>query len=263
MHWVIQEGLAHEDGFAAIISYLEKMEIPYTTVKVVPFVGDIIPDINPEGQVICMGSYSMRNIAKKKGWTPGVFDIEYFDYTKVIDAWGTEVLNHDAVVGKFKEIEPIDDAFFIRPIHDSKHFAGTIYRKDDFLEWQHRVVKLGLSDAMSLDQDTIVMMSSIKPIYFEFRCWIVDGKIATSSLYKSGSKVMYENGIPPTVQEYVDRMLAIHCLDIPFVMDIALTKDGPKIIELNTLNASGFYAADTQKLANALEVLYSKENEES
>jgi hypothetical protein len=40
-----------------------------------------------------------------------------------------------------------------------------------------------------------------------------------------------------------------------FVMDIADTPDGPKVIEINNINSSGFYACDPQSIIVALESL--------
>lgn len=37
------------------------------------------------------------------------------------------------------------------------------------------------------------------------------------------------------------------------MIDVCDTEEGMKIVELNTLNAAGFYAADVQKLVLALE----------
>lgn len=37
-----------------------------------------------------------------------------------------------------------------------------------------------------------------------------------------------------------------------FVIDVALTDDGLKIVELNCINCSGFYEADIQKIIMSL-----------
>lgn len=253
MHWVIQENIYNEDGLTNLIDFLAKMEIPHTEVKVVPFVGDIIPDLDLGGPVMCLGSYSLRKIAAKKNWKPGVFDIEKYDYRYYIKHWGTNMLNHDATIRKFGEIEPIADRFFIRPIHDSKNFAGKIETAETFKDWQYNVVQLGRASYDTLDSETLVMMCALKKIYNEYRCWIVDGKIVTISMYVLGGKVVYKEESPPQIVEFVEEMLKLHCLDIPFVMDVGDTRNGMKIIELNTLNAAGLYAADVQKLVIALE----------
>jgi hypothetical protein len=43
--------------------------------------------------------------------------------------------------------------------------------------------------------------------------------------------------------------------DDAFVLDIAETSEGFKIIEINCLNASGFYACEMDKVVIALEVM--------
>ena len=260
MHWVIQENFYHEDGIELLVTFLGKMGIPFTEVKVVPFAGDVLPDVNVDGDVVCIGSYSMRKTAKKKNWYPGVFDIEYFDYTKCVAAWGDEMLNADSQFVKFKDVVPLETSdFFIRPIHDSKNFSGRTTSKSSFLQWQYNVIGLGKIGADTLSGDTEVMVSPIKDIYSEYRFWIVDGKIVTSSQYVLGNRVVYSTGAPDNVMEYVRDMLKIHSLDIPFVFDVCETSKGMRIVELNTMNASGFYAGEVDKIVMALEDKYSGE----
>ena len=69
MFWVVQENLFREDGFKSLIQTLVRMKIDHAIVKVVPFVGDIDPDINPANPVIAVGAYSMWKVAKRKDGT--------------------------------------------------------------------------------------------------------------------------------------------------------------------------------------------------
>jgi hypothetical protein len=48
MHWVIQTNIYAEDGFESLVTAIKRLELPYTLVKVVPFIGDIEP---VEGEV--------------------------------------------------------------------------------------------------------------------------------------------------------------------------------------------------------------------
>lgn len=254
MHWVIQENVAGEAGYHNMIGFLKRSGIPMTLVKVIPFVGELSPQPSIEGNVICIGSYSMRKHAKDNHWWPGVFDIEKYDYTYCNRHWGENMLNFDSMFCKFADVIPPVYDFFIRPIHDSKNFAGRLETKETFLPWQHNVVALGNTSFDTLDGNTEVMLSPIKKIFAEWRFWIVNGKISTCSQYKRGNRVTYEHGAPEYVHDYVNAMLDKHCLDMPFVMDVCDTATkGMRIVELNTLNASGFYAGDMQKLVVSLE----------
>jgi glutathione synthase/RimK-type ligase-like ATP-grasp enzyme len=96
------------------------------------------------------------------------------------------------------------------------------------------------------------MCASLKKIYNEYRYFVVDGKVVTGSQYKLGKRVVYgetDQNID-IAQTFVD-MLNKN-IDQPYVIDIALTDDGYKVIELNTMNCAGFYACDMQKLVTAI-----------
>ena len=48
-------------------------------------------------------------------------------------------------------------------------------------------------------------------------------------------------------------MVSLYELNEAFVMDLALTEHGYKIVECGCMNSAGFYRADMQKLLIALE----------
>jgi hypothetical protein len=82
------------------------------------------------------------------------------------------------------------------------------------------------------------------------------GKIITGSQYRVGSRVFSTECHERDVIEYAQRMVDLWSPDVGFVMDVALTPEGFKVIEINCLNASGFYACDMGKVVNALEETY-------
>lgn len=53
--------------------------------------------------------------------------------------------------------------------------------------------------------------------------------------------------------KYAQKMIDMWHTDRGFVIDIADTADGFKIVECNTLNMSGFYKADVSKLIQSIE----------
>ena len=260
MHWILQDNLFNEKAYQVLLDTLRRMDIPHSIHKVVPFVGDLLPEPDfATKNVMCMGSYSLRHYAKKKGWYPGVFDLEPFDFTEQLQHWKQHMLNADAVVSTFKDCKFTDTEMFIRPIHDSKVFAGKIMDKTKFEDWQHRVVQLKLDCGDSLTADTLVQVCTLKQIFSEHRFWIVKGRIITSSTYKIGSKVVYKPLIDDRYGEYViNRLTEWRPLEA-FVIDVADTPEGIKVIEINTLNSCGFYSADLQKLIVSLEDNFDEE----
>lgn len=236
---------------------LVKTGTPHSEHKVVPFVGEIIPDISPEGPVVCFGSYSLRRVAKAKNWAPGVWDLERHTYERCIQMWGREMLNFDSILTTIAGIPMYvkdNEEWFARPDGDNKNFAGGVKSSNDLYEILRCVKNLEPGEAwygMSLDMP--IILSRVREIYSEYRNWIVDGEVVTSSQYKQGAKVIYRDDVDEEVKSYVRRMVDIWQPERAFVIDVAKTADGMKIVEINTLNAAGFYAADTYRLFEAIE----------
>ena len=220
--------------------------------KVVPFDARIEPDINPEGPVIVMGAYTMWRVAKAKGWVPGSFINTNFDYIFQKKHWGDLMFNADSWVGPFSTVPEQMEPFFIRPIHDTKSFTGQVIDWENFSSWQKDVLAVGETSYCTITHDTLVQVASYKEIYAEYRLWVIDGKIITSSLYKRGGR--------PFSSEIVDQEIldfGMTCINtwVParaFCLDIFVGPDGPRIGEVNNINAAGFYKADIQKLVLAL-----------
>ena len=259
MHWVLQENIFREEAYDALIDVLRRFEIPFSEHKVIPFVGELMPepDLSGESAVICIGSYSMRHSARKFGWTPGVFDIEDQDFRVQLERWGTHMLNHDSMVVPFKDaVWPAGEDRFVRPIHDSKVFAGKMFDWEDFNRWQYKVCALEEDYGDSLTANTIVQVADPKKIYAEYRCWVVGGKIVTMSRYKLGDKVHYTNMddlIGEDARNFAYEMIKIWSPHEAYCLDVCSTPDGWKIVEINTLNSCGFYAANLTSLVLSLE----------
>lgn len=259
MHWILQSNLFNETAYGVLLDTLERFGLPHSIHRVVPFVGEIDPPVELETtNVICMGSYSLRHAARKHGWTPGVFDLGPYDFTVQLEHWGSHMLNADSRVSAFKDAA-VDKAAFVRPIHDSKAFAGKVFDPDEFHDWQGKVCALGTSDRSSLDRETLVQVCPIKAIYNEYRFWIVRGEIVCASLYKQGDRVYYTDDVPPVYFDFARAMIAQWQPHDAFVLDVCSVPDdgdgwlGIKIVEINTLNSAGFYAANIPKLVMALE----------
>jgi hypothetical protein len=273
MHWILQENLFKETEWETLVATLERFDIPYSVHKVIPFIGELVPapnilatlSKNPNGKVICFGSYSMRHSAQKFGWTPGVYDLEPFDFRKQRAKWGDLMLNDDSQVFSFKNVLWLDgEPRFIRPIHDSKVFAGAVFEWEEFREWQKKICDLGVDYGTSLTRDTLVQVCQPKKIYAEYRFWIVDGQIVTYSLYKRGDRVIYSSDVDKHVLRFADQCVRHGDITLSmrtsapqphraWVLDVCETPDGMRIVETNTINSAGFYAGNVQDLILALE----------
>src|ERR1022692_3498858 len=126
MHWIIQSNMFSEEGYERLLSALERLNISYTTVKVVPFIHTLEPEIDPKGPVMVMGTYTLCNIARSRGWEPGSFHNSNFDYGIQKQHWPEAMLNGAAGYYFFDDVPEFFSPFFIRPAADSKSFTGFV-----------------------------------------------------------------------------------------------------------------------------------------
>jgi len=253
MFWVVQENIRNEDHFGKLIEQLDIQKTPYQLVKVVPFVGDIEPDINPEGLVFVSGAYSMEKLARKKGWVPGYFN-QNLEYTNLLRHYGEHMLNSDAKIGTFDKLIPPSYEFFIRPVKDSKSFSGQVMNLAEFEEWRDKVIAVNeFKDShMTLRIDDKILVAPLKEIYVEYRFFVIDGKVITQSEYKRGNYIKSNARVDQYVIDFAQKMVELWQPNRAFDLDIAETNQGLKVLEINAINAAGFYHCDMGKFVHAI-----------
>lgn len=262
MQWILQE---FEDT-AKLALALDRLGLPYTWHKVVPFVGDLLPEpVVPDPQAVVMfGSYTLWRYAAKHGFSPGVYKLRPFLQEA---AWSPFLLNGPgATVATLAEVPGLlaDDGslWFLRPVDDSKELPGTVKSTGEILDLAAKVLALPSEDLPhgSLRHDTLLMLSRPHRIQKEWRVWVVNQKIVTTSLYKEGSRVVYRPEIDLDARTFAQKMVALNPGYSPaYVMDICRTADGLFLLETNCINAAGFYAADLVALAAAIDGLASEQ----
>lgn len=260
MHWIIQDNLYQEEGHKTLIETFEKFSIPYTEVKVIPFTSGLpleermIPNVNPSNPIMICGSLTLSHIAKENNWLPGSFINENHDYRVWSKYYGENILNHDSIVCKFSEVSDTWNTFFIRPCDDGKSFSGKVYDYDEFNEWRNRVINLK-ETYTTLNGETLVAYSPTKSIQKEYRFFVVNKEIAGQSVYKIGNRVIYDPLVDDDAIEFANKMIDIWQPAVAFVIDVALTDNEYKVVEINCINNAGFYKIDIQKFVMAIENL--------
>jgi len=269
MKWIIQKRLYNQEAFDKFIAALHEHDIDFEVVTVVPFSNQLIPEpIVPDNKAIVFGANTMCEIAKLRGWIPAVFLNENFNYQELVRELGSLVINHDAKFSTFGRIN-IDRPMFIRPVHDTKAFAGAIFDPDKFKEWQDATAGLASSGFTTLRPETWCLVAEPKEIYQEFRFFIVDGKISTSSYYAFAGRLDTKNlEVAPFVTEFVNSIIANYRPADAFVLDVALYYDEDNfrigepvklgVVEINSISGAAFYNADVSKLVHDLDLLLNK-----
>ena len=254
MHWVLQNDIFLETGWSAMVAALERFGISHSVHQVVPFSGELVPAASfGHRKAICFGSYSMRHVARREGWSPGVFDLYEQDFTRQREHWGAHLLNASSVVTTFQDARFDRDTMFVRPTTDSKCFAGGLFSREAFTTWQRAVCALRVEDGSTMTPETEIQLAQPVELHAEYRYWIVKGQVITRSLYKRGNRVFSSAEVEPRVDRYVAERVNEWQPHDAFVIDVCDTDAGLKVVEINTLNAAGFYAADVQKLVLTLE----------
>lgn len=240
-----------------VIDALDRYQLPHSFVKVIPFSHEIEPDLELVNPVMIMGSVALANkVVPKKGWKPGAFINENFDFRVWRQHWSENILNEEAIVSSFDEVVfPRDGLFFIRPCIDNKAFTGTLLKPEGYQTWLERLQDGESSNELNFNLKEPVLVAPVKLISREIRFFIIKEKIITHSTYRLGGKTKYFDSSMTDAKaiQFVEERIKEWQPAEGFVIDVALTNDGYKVIEINCINSSGYYACDVYKIIMELE----------
>jgi len=251
MFYVIQENVFREEGYDALTRTLERLQLDWEVVKVLPFVENFEVQTKRR-DVFVFGSLKMVRLAKKFDWVPGVLVNANHHFFVYRNHYREHLLNWDSELRKFRDDWKWEkQAYFIRPCADTKDFNGQVFDEDGWREFQQR--KLTDGHTSSLSSLTPIQVASVKKIQKEYRFWVVGGEIVTGSLYKLGTQVVQSGAIDPAAREFCEKMVKVFQLADAFVMDVCMVDDEWKIVECGCVNCAGFYKANMGRLIMALE----------
>lgn len=250
MYYVVQKNVFKEHNYNIIFKALERLGLEYEEVEVINGKFEYVTD---RKDVFAFGSIKLADLASKLSWNPGSFFGGNHDFSVYSEFYKDNLLNYDC------KIQPLSEEIqwnygelkFIRPCKDSKLITGSVFTKT---KWEDKITELKANPFFTQDRlDDLFQIGPVKKIYKEARIWIVDGKVVTSSYYRYGDNVEFTENVEPEGLEFAQRMVDLYQVADAFVMDICLTPDDWKIVEINCINCSGFYRGDMQKVLIALE----------
>lgn len=104
----------------------------------------------------------------------------------------------------------------------------------------------------------MVQISEAKLTIKEARLWIVGGQIIDAGYYKFNDNAPFEENVSEDGLSFANKMIQLFNLEEAFVMDICLTNEGWKIVEINCINSSGFYPnTNVKSIIKALNIYFS------
>ncbi|WP_300035995.1 hypothetical protein [uncultured Roseobacter sp.] len=166
----------------------DRLEIPYTWHKVIPFIGELTPapTISNPNAVVMFGSYTLWRYALANDLKPGVFKIRPFVHEI---PWHPFLLNGaDALFLTLRDVpEHLPDDgkdWFLRPVEDSKEEPGNVKSAGEIIDLANKVLALEEHEIPkgSLRHDTEMMFTPPVRILKEWQLWVVRDAIVTFSL---------------------------------------------------------------------------------
>lgn len=250
--WLLEKNVFSEDCFDRMVAFFEKDNIPYHLIKIIPFTdgkGIIFEGSldNITGPVVCYGSIGIQKVAIRWKYNPGIWTSDKFDETNVRDTLGELYLNNDAITVPFEDVlSHIElDEFFIKPNGDTKEFTGQVIKANEFVKWRNDLISIGYLDNNNFD----VVVSAPKEIGAEFRLVVVNNNLVTWSRY--GSKSINNNLPGKALELFIKASMKFRPADV-YVMDIADTPNGWKVIEYNIFNSADLYNCNVEKIISKI-----------
>lgn len=266
MRWLIQEFLNNDTNISRMILALEKCSADYLLVRInrdntltvleteskLPLDNSdmILQSFIKNEHVMVYGSKTFAKIAQEMNLSPGSFMNQNFEFEVFQKALGNELLNSEFIVGELGDLEPIADMFFIRPTGNTKLFTGMEVTKEAFLSWKEREQT---ETSPYIGQS--LMISPIQKIDAEYRFFVVNQQIVTASSYKVEGSINAFMKPTEDLLIYTKKMVDLFPLAKAFVIDIAETSEGFKVIEYNNINTSGLYGCDEVEFVRAINKL--------
>ena len=149
------------------------------------------------------------------------------------------LLNSDARYIDYSRIKyyEFSKETFIKPSRDLKSFNGGVIYAGETI--QNYIARTGYHSP-NIKTEKIVV-SDIKEIQEEYRFFMYKNKILGCSRYMLNSKVNPLDFVPENIKECAIEYAELYNPAELYVIDLAVTPEGIKIVEYNCWNASGFY----------------------
>lgn len=253
--WVLENLLLDEksrmsSNFVKMKAGLDRLNVPYKLLKTIPFIHEFEENITEIPNFV-YGSTITLKAAQKADFPVYIAPTE----SEVMDKIGCHYLNSDMVVLDHDEVlyymnNSENEYFFIKPNNDLKSFDGTVIDSNKYPFFIENVMSTN-----NFDKTTKICVSGIKHVKKEWRVFVVDNKISTYSQYMINRKVVTENSIPDDAIIFLQQVIESYCPSPMYVIDVCQDEsESYKIVEYNTINCSGLYDSNVEKLITDIEI---------
>lgn len=262
INWILQKNLTKPEVLLRIKSALNGKDEIFEEVEVIPFSSNIPTLKNKNCHNIIYGSTTfMLNAYNSEELNKAVFiDPSKFQMKNYVNHWKENVLNHSGTLLKFGDLDKLQSEqnkrWFIRPNNDAKEFADKVETYREILDWSIKVCQLNIPE---LNKETDIWISEPQLISKEWRLFIVDDQIISTSRYMNKGKLEEsETDIPDKMIEFAKRRISEYKIDDVYVMDVTECADNYKVIECNCFNGTGFYKHNIEEIISSVNRLIKK-----
>lgn len=251
INWVLQKNLIDNKTLDELRKAILIDDAKFQEVDVVPFSEDLPFTLNKDESNVLYGTTSLvMNASRNEDYKKAVFynddQFQMKVYMNVyMNVWNTRMLNFEGsivAIGDFLDEHHQDgEECFIRPNEDTKSFTGLVTTFSGFKEMTDNA--LGLNPYFQ--KDSLILVAKPKAIEKEWRNFIVDGKVVSSSRYAVDRKrSINSNDTPRDMIRFTEECCCLYMPNNVFVMDVALYDGQYYIVECNCFNDTGFYDHD-------------------
>jgi len=234
----------------------EKLETDLFEFEYIPFMQGGPEDIpfSPTEPVVVYGTVNaVRNLRSFYGCYFNEFNFKTNVYMSLFGD-SSMYLNDDHVYSTFSNIisDPIyyydlfqKDSLFFRPLDGIKSFTGDVIPKRS-IDTDINV----MNNLYNLAPESMILISTPKKIYEESRFLIGNNEIIDYSRYMVDDNMVQDKNTDTSAIMFAKDIIN-HTTWTPddlYTMDIAMTDNGPKIIELNSFSCAGWYGMDVHQV---------------
>lgn len=267
--WIIEEPKFLDEHSSQRMFYaIQELGMDVIMEKYRPFTGNEYGSFPTDRPVIHYGSINfIKDFQRKK--PPNIFPFCWCNFEELrcrnyYNYFGKYLIQQKYGFYPFLELNRLKNwlyevygkngKIFIRPDSNDKAFDGEVITNERFDCW------FELTNSPPLTSLTVV--SEYVKIEKEWRFFIVNNKVITGSQYKDSNCLECDANYPEEAAKFAEEASVSWEASPIYCMDIALTEDGYKVIEIGSMNCAGIYKSDARKIVEAVSEVAIKEYQE-
>lgn len=258
MFFLVQTNISIDPDYPRLFEAMEELKLSYENIRVTKDMTKLsVQTLRKD--VFVIGSVKLARLAKARtDWQPGSFYGGNHLFEVYARHYAGHLLNEQITVFSLKDSLQWkqSEQKFIKPYKDAKLFTGKLFSQS---EWEDFVYyHLEDDNFPRFTNDRLMQASEPQHIIKEVRLWVVGGQIVGSAYYKFHGDVQFEKDLPVEAKVFAELMIQKFQPAEAFVLDICLTHNSWKVVEVNCINSAGFYPnLNIKALLRALDLYFS------